>query len=277
MVENDAIDLVDLLLLVVGLFYAAGAYLVTRAALMSMFLDRAIASLSAQSPCHAETLLPAWHVGSAAVVLAGGFALVLRLDVAAWLFVISALGQALYLGVLGPRYFDVAEPPDREGRRQTTNAFIIYCAATALVLWALYTGKLQSWDKVGLYFYWLVAAGGVLAAYAAWVLKQFAWRLAYPGSIAENSNSIISDNDAQPIDPGQVRRIKVMADYHCHPLWSLDEGMYADIDPASLGLSTELTHDLNAWAAAYDASLNPDNPAESRWSSDEQAAHAAQS
>ena len=37
----------------------------------------------------------------------------------------------------------------------------------------------------------------------------------------------------------------------------------------------ELTRDLNAWAEAFTASLDPDDPAVSRWSHDEAAAHAA--
>lgn len=269
--EDCAINLVDILLLLVGLFYSAGAWLVTRAALTSMFLDRAIAGISAKKPTRIQTLLPAWHIGSAAIVLAGGLALALRLDAAAWLFVLSALGQGLYLGLLGPRYFDIEEPPDPQGRQQTTNAFVIYCAATSLVLWALYTGKLQSWDKVGLY--WLVAAGGVLSAYMAWVLKQFAWRLANPAS---NASLLGSDNAERTIDPAEVRRVKVMADYHCHPLWSLDEDLYGTIDPVNLGLSADLTRDLAAWAVAYDASMSLDEPTKDLWSSAEREAHEAQ-
>lgn len=256
-----------------GLFYAVGACLVTRAALMSMFLDRALEALTSKPSPTREAVLPIWHVGSAAVVLAGGLALVLRLDTAAWLFGLSALGQALYLAVLAPVYFDAVEPPDAQGRRQTANAFVIYCAATALVIWARCSSRLQSWDNVGVY--WLVLAGGALAAYAAWVLRQFAFRLARPRFATPSAAPAVSDSDPAPFDPTQVRRIKVMADYRCHPLWSMDDGAVGNIAADTLSLSAELTHDLNAWAAQFDASLDPDEPAEDLWTSAQRKAHEA--
>ncbi len=72
----------------------------------------------------------------------------LLLDIAPWLFVISSIGQAVYLFVLAPRYFDVVDPPDEQGRRQTTNAFVIYVAATTLVVWAAVLDRLVSWRDV---------------------------------------------------------------------------------------------------------------------------------
>lgn len=238
-----------------------------------MFLDRALASIEGKAHSRADMALPLWHIGSSAVVLAGGVALMLRLDAATWLFVASALGQAAYLTVLAPRFFDAVDPPDAEGRSQTTNAFVIYAAVTAFVMWAHYSGRLQSWDRVGPY--WLVLAGGVLAAYAAWVLRQFAFKLAQRDTAAKPATPLVSDNDSEPFDPKQVRRIKVMADYQCHPLWSMDDGTAGNIVPDALGLSAQLTHDLNAWAAEFDASINPDDPTQDRWSPAQRMAHEA--
>ena len=56
--------------------------------------------------------------------------------------------------------------------------------------------------------------------------------------------------------------IKVMADYHCWPLW-WDAGEAGNIDPATLGVSAALAADLAAWAARYDATLDADDPARS--------------
>ena len=66
-----------------------------------------------------------------------------------------------------------------------------------------------------------------------------------------------------------------MADYDCHPLWALDDGLYGDIPPGDMGLSGELTRDLDAWAEAYTSSLDRDDPAVSRWSDEQHRAHAA--
>lgn len=57
------------------------------------------------------------------------------------------------------------------------------------------------------------------------------------------------------------RRIRLMADYFCHPLWH-DGGLeVGDIDPASLPISDALKTDLDAWARAFDAILDMDDPA----------------
>jgi hypothetical protein len=57
------------------------------------------------------------------------------------------------------------------------------------------------------------------------------------------------------------RRIKLMADYFCHPLWRNGGVDVGDIDPASLPISEDLQRDLNAWARVFDAILDMDDPA----------------
>ena len=124
-------DATDILLRLVGAFYAFAGVVASRVAVTSHFLDRAIAAIGGKPTPRAETLQFHWLLGSAILVLASGAALVLRIDIAAWLFLASALGQAAYILVLAPRYFDLHDPPDARGRRQTINAFVIYSAATA--------------------------------------------------------------------------------------------------------------------------------------------------
>lgn len=65
-------------------------------------------------------------------------------------------------------------------------------------------------------------------------------------------------------------KIKVMADYECWPLWWDGDGLVDNVAPADLGLSDGLTADLCAWAAAYDATLDRDDPAASRFASSEE-------
>lgn len=60
-----------------------------------------------------------------------------------------------------------------------------------------------------------------------------------------------------------MRRLKLMADYGCHPLWGTVDPEIGDVDPASLPLSAGLVADLAAWAAAYDATLDRDDPSAS--------------
>jgi hypothetical protein len=147
------------------------------------------------------------------LILAGGAALMLLLHAAPWLFVISSIGQAVYLFVLAPRYFDVVDPPDEQGRRQTTNAFVIYVAVTALVVWAAVTDRLIPWRDVP----WpLIAAAAVtVAAYSVYLLWTFYRPLKSAAPISYVGGG---QDEAWSEDPALSRSIKVMADYDCQPL-----------------------------------------------------------
>ncbi|MBY0560483.1 hypothetical protein [Hyphomicrobium sp.] len=266
----------------VGAFYAFAGWVATRAALTSLFMDQAIAGISGQKPKAAEMAQSYWLLAAASLILAGGVALVIRADVAMWLFLLSAIGQAFYLYYLAPRIFDLEEPPDATGRAQTRNAFVLYLAATAFVVWAASRDALMSWQEV---------PGPLLAAACTAVTAHFGyvlWMVVGPGSMRAStsesplawSDDAASSDDDNPStlesDPSQSRSIKVMADYHTYPLWAMDEHLYGDFPPERLGLSPELSADLNAWAVAFTSSLDGDDPANSLWSNEQHRAHQAE-
>lgn len=272
-------DGTEIALRLVGAFYVFAGYVATRATLMSLFLDRAIAAIGATKPNQAELARSYWLLGAAALVLAGGAALMAVLDIAAWLFLASGVGQAAYLFVLAPRMLDAQDPPDEVGRRQSTNAFIIYLAATAFVVWALSAGKLESvWRAHPLA---LAAVGATLLLHAGYVVRSLASFGSSTGSGGLSGRLFPpSDDEADwdptpGADPATSHMIKVMADYGTHALWALDDDVYGDINPEVLDLSPELTRDLIAWAEAFSDSLDLDDPSESRWTEAECAAHAA--
>lgn len=62
-----------------------------------------------------------------------------------------------------------------------------------------------------------------------------------------------------------VRRIRVMADYFCYPLWEDGPGTEAvgNIDPATLGLPADLVDALEKWAKEFDSHLDMADPASS--------------
>lgn len=66
-----------------------------------------------------------------------------------------------------------------------------------------------------------------------------------------------------------MRKIKVMADYQCHPLWDVSPEMYGDVDPNTLPISTELKQQLADWAREFDETLNMSDPASSGFKSSE--------
>ncbi len=52
--------------------------------------------------------------------------------------------------------------------------------------------------------------------------------------------------------------IKLMADYHCYPLWQMNEA--GNLDPDQLPLSTILKKHLKNWTEWYDDTLVTDDP-----------------
>jgi hypothetical protein len=57
-----------------------------------------------------------------------------------------------------------------------------------------------------------------------------------------------------------MRKIKLMADYDCFPLWEADAGRAGDLDPNVLPISQVLKERLLRWASTFDATLDRDDP-----------------
>lgn len=66
-----------------------------------------------------------------------------------------------------------------------------------------------------------------------------------------------------------MRKIKVMSDYQCHPLWDMSPGMYSDVDPNTLPISAELKQQFADWARVFDETLDMSDPASSGFNSAE--------
>ena len=266
-------DVVDLLLRLIGAFYVFAAYMAARAGVMSLLIDRAIAAISLEQPARADILKAYWLLAASVLVMASGATLLFLLDVAVWAFLASALGQAIYLFVLAPRYFDAEEPPDEVGRRQTINAFTIYLVATAFVVWAFGDGRLSSVAVAS----WVALAGSsaLVVALVGYIMKNSG------GAASDTQHAPLQnlrdddewDISQQPSGLSGPKSVKVMADYDCHPLWLSHNGFESNVSAAELGLSSELTRDLNEWAQAFDSALNRDDPATSLWSDEEHGAH----
>lgn len=168
-------DFTAVALTVTGAFYTFAGYVATRAGLQARLMDIAISAIDLQTPKPAETARALWMVLAGLFILAGGLALLLRTDLAALLFAVSALAQGLYLYVIAPRYLDPSDPIEPGGRRQTSNAFTLYLLATAFVLWAYAAGHLYALRTVPWPLLPLAVTGTL--AFAAYALYRFAWPL----------------------------------------------------------------------------------------------------
>lgn len=69
-----------------------------------------------------------------------------------------------------------------------------------------------------------------------------------------------------------MRRLKLMADYDCLPLWGTTAEEIGEVDPADLPISATLVADLGRWAEVFDATLDRDDPLRSGFGSPEAAA-----
>lgn len=266
-------DVTDILLRLAGAFYVFAGSVATRAGLMSHFLDTAIAQLGAKPVPRVELHRTAWLLLSAGFVLAGGLALVFLMQAALPLFLLSAAGQAAYLTLIGPRYFDCADPPDPAGRRQTTHAFVLYLVATAFVAWGYAAGKLAAFDQTPQWA--LVVAASAMVAHVGYVMRSLAGPKGgrSAGSTMASAGGDAAGGPQDEWNPALAIRVKVMADYGCYPLWALDDGRYVNFHPDALGLSPELTGELSAWGEAYSSSLDADNLSRSLWSEERHRQH----
>lgn len=64
--------------------------------------------------------------------------------------------------------------------------------------------------------------------------------------------------------------LKLMADYHCSPLWHHGGREIGNVDPAEVGVSEALAAKLERWAATFDSHLNVSDPAATKWTEEEE-------
>lgn len=274
-------DGTEIALRFVGAFYAFAGLVTARAALTSNLIDKAISAIALKKPDRIDTHRTIWLLTLSVLMFTSGVVLMLLLEPAAWLFAAGALVQALYFVALGPYYFDAAAPPEPAARRRTINAFIIYCAATAFVVWAAYVGRLV---PIGNASGILLGAGiAAIALHVGYIARHMLWA-------PKRSSSFGGFDDATDFDDtpsananvdtfdvsGTSKRIKLMADYGCYPLWGMDQGPLGGFAPEDLGVSEELRADLWTWANEFDISIDLDDPAKSRWTAERQREHVAQ-
>ena len=233
---GETIELTDIVLRVIGAFYAFGGYIATRAGLTSRVIDQAIAAIALKKTPASERAQNAWMLATAALVLTGGVLLLAGLQLAAWVFVLSTLGQVAYIYYVAPRFFDADNAPDADGRRGTSNALVIYAAATAFILWAAYRGRLIGVEQASTPA--LIAVAGALLLYGGYVARALWWT---PRQSAGGSALLGAEDEAPSRPLHKSKRIKVMADYYCDPLWALDEDLYGCFPPEDLGLSDGLS------------------------------------
>lgn len=62
-----------------------------------------------------------------------------------------------------------------------------------------------------------------------------------------------------------MKKIRLMPDYFCSPIWHNDEIEVGNIDLDELPISNQLKKELLSWADLFDKGLNMDDPSNSYW------------
>lgn len=272
-------DGIDIALRAIGAFYVLAGFFAARGALTSNLIDQAIAAISMKKADPVETHRTIWLLSLAILFFAGGAFLMLLLEPAAWLFAICAVVQLAFYLFLGPYYFDVADPPPAAERQRSINASVAYGACTLFILWAAYTSRLTKLSETPPLLWGSALAAialhiGYILRHTLFPVKRKSGFATFGGGDDESSPS--DETDHTGADLSGSRRIKVMADYQCYPLWAMDEGKIGCFSPYHLGVSVELESDLWNWAGEFDASLNLDDPANSKWSKERYEQHIEQ-
>ena len=66
-----------------------------------------------------------------------------------------------------------------------------------------------------------------------------------------------------------MKKVKLMPDYFCYPLWEASPGEFGNIDPSSLPISTALQEKLLDWSRTFDQTLDMDDPSSAGFKSED--------
>jgi len=237
----------------IGAFYVFAGFVVMRAMAMDRLMDQVLAALN--SPTDAKEALRSKVLSAGAfLTLASGLALAVLSPFALPLFLINVVVQGGYLfwaeSALKPDGADEAR-----GRQQTKNAFVIYCAAAAFVVWLAIQGGLRPWSAgiEALALDALIVIGGVAGAWA--FIHTPTWRSASAVAGKTGEAPISYERSAQPA------RLRLAPEYMCRPLWDDDSGDTVNV--FDLGLPEDLVYRIEEWDDRFQATYNADDPAAS--------------
>lgn len=155
----------DIFLRVVGAFYMFAGFVLARSVMTSRLFDQAIAAITFKGPSTAERLKERYSIALALVVFASGLALICLAHLAVYLFLVGSALQAVFIFWIAPRYVDEPDDDASPGRRQSTNALVLYAAMTTLIAWAAQMDRLRAWPDLDDVV--KMAAAVALAAFAA--------------------------------------------------------------------------------------------------------------
>lgn len=216
----------ELTLRAIGAFYVFAGIVGMRAMVMDHLMDQVLAGISLQ-PVPAKDHYRRWLLCCSVLAIGmGGMALMVLSLWAVPLFLFGAATQGSYL-VWARTAFPSEDENERTGRRQTTNAGMLYGAATLLVCIAAGFGLLHPWLDP-----WALTIPIAGLALLSLIGRHFLWNT--------RRNGGLSWDDAKP-EPREIppppRRVRLAPAWGGWPLRNADTDdgvIYDDYLPEAL-------------------------------------------
>jgi hypothetical protein len=253
----------------IGAFYVLAGLVVLRSMMMSQLLDKALAAITLKHDRKEEMRTRVLSVG-ALLTLASGAGLAILSPLALPLFAANAAVQGGYL-VWAERDLKPEDESEARGRKQTKNAYVIYLAATAFVIWCAAQGVLRPWSAG-----WQALAIDVVIVAAVtvglWAFIHRPRRRApstYDDDEAPADDATHDDDPAPPYNPPPFempKRLRFAPEWNCHPLWDIDTGN--TVSPWLLPISQDLMARIEEWDDTWQATYVHDDPRESGFKND---------
>lgn len=229
----------------VGAFYVFAGFVVMRAMVLDRLMDHVLAALNDSGSAKERMRSNVLSVG-AFLTMASGVALAILSPLAVVLFAVNALWQGGYL-LWAERSLPPEDDADKRGRQQTKNAFVIYLAATAFVLWLAGQGYLRPWDAP-------LASHAIDVAVMAAVIAA-AWAFIH---LPHRQQKDDAPSLASARDDRLPTRLRLAPDWNRSCLRDADTGETVSV--YRLGLSFELCDRIEAWDDSWQATYNEDDP-----------------
>jgi hypothetical protein len=234
----------EIALRTIGAFYVFASLLGMRSMVMDHVMDQMLAGISLK-PIPRKDHQRRWLLSCSVLAIGmGGMALMVLSLWAVPLFLLGAATQAFYL-VWARTAFPPEDDSDRTGRRQTTNAAVLYGGVTLLVCLAASFGLLRPWlDPWAL----AIPAAGLILLFI--VGRHFLW------DTRRTRYKSWDDSEPPPYDiPPPPARVLLAPWWGGYPLRNADTDdgvIYDDYLPR------ELADRLYEWSRAFHGGDDPD-------------------
>ena len=231
-------DPTPILFRIIGVFYLFSGIIGLHVMATDSLLDKMLAGITLKPTHRREAVRRRLLLaGSATVGLSGAALMVVSIWAAPIMLLATAL-QLIWLVWARTNYIpeDAAEA---RGRRQTTNAAIIFAVMTAAVTWLGFAGRLLPWTDAWALFIPLVAVG--LAIFAG---RHLLWK---PATLSDWQP--LDEVEDRPLPPAP-KRIRLEPGWGGHDVLDADTGLpfaYFDYLPHDLG------NRVHYWTQAFRA------------------------